>query len=178
MNVAAMLTAVKGVRREIERTRANIDSTSAAFLQQARTDTAGDLRDRGRRLAASISKNRRLLHSRQRRANAYLVEVHKKFSIAVACAIFALVGAPVGALVRARGAAVSVTVSLLFFFAYWMFLIGGERLADRGFVSPAAAMWAPNVVFGIMGVMLVRAQLLDRPLLGLRERMRRPRSEP
>ena len=102
------------------------------------------------------------------------MEVHKKFSIALACVVFVLVGAPVGALTRARGTAVSVAVSLVFFFAFWMFLIGGEELADRGFVPPALAMWAPNVVFGAFGLLMMRAAVLDRPLLGLRERLRRP----
>ena len=71
----------------------------------------------------------------------------------------------------------SVAVSLFFFFAFWMFLIGGEELADRGFVPPGVAMWAPNVILGAIGVLLTRAAVLDRPLLGLHERLRRPRGD-
>ena len=176
MGVAAMLDAAGRARGENARARAAIDSTARAFLVQARVDSTGEtgLREHARRAAASIDRQWRLHASRQRRADAYLVEVHKKFSIPFACVVFVLVGAPLGALVRARGATVSVAVSLLFFYAYWIFLIGGERLADRGFVSPGAAMWAPNLFFGLLGLLLVRAHVLDRPLLGLRERLRRP----
>ena len=177
MGVAAMLDAAGRARRENTRARAAIDSTVEAFLAQARDDStaATGLRERARRVAASIDKHWRLHASRQRRADAYLVEVHKKFSIPFACVVFGLVGAPLGALVRARGATTSISMSLLFFFAYWIFLIGGERLADRGFVSPGVAMGAPNLFFGLLGLLLVRAHFLDRSLLGLRERLRRPR---
>ena len=79
-------------------------------------------------------------------------------------------GMPLGILVRSRGAAVAVAVSLFFFFVYWMFLIGGEELADRGYVPPALAMWAPNFLFVLVGCYLVRVTLLDRPFLGRRLR--------
>ena len=176
MDVAAMLAAADAARLDNARARAGIDSTALAFLARARDDTAEvtQLRDQARRAAASIGRQWRLHDSRQRRADAYLVEVHKKFSIPFACVVFVLVGAPLGALVRVRGATLSISLSLVFFFAYWIFLIGGERLADRGFVSPGAAMWAPNLFFGLLGLLLVRAHVLDRPLLGLRERLRRP----
>ena len=67
----------------------------------------------------------------------------------------------------------SVGVSLLFFLVYWMFLIGGEELADRSFISPTVAMWAPNVVFGALGIALTIAILQDRPLLWRRRSLNR-----
>ena len=67
----------------------------------------------------------------------------------------------------------SVGVSLLFFLVYWMFLIGGEELADRSFISPALAMWAPNIVFGVLGIALTIVILQDRPLLWRRRNLNR-----
>ena len=101
------------------------------------------------------------------------MEIHKKFSIPVACLVFVLVGAPLGVTIRRRGTAVSVGISLVFFWIYWMFLIGGEELADRGFIPPAVSMWAPNLLFGLMGLYLTRLTALDRPwFLHLRQRGR------
>ncbi|MBQ38417.1 MAG: hypothetical protein CME04_18685 [Gemmatimonadaceae bacterium] len=174
MDVAAMLAAVEATRVENGRTLTVVDSTVDAFAAEAAVASdATSFAERSRRLSSRITKQLSLVDTRRRRANTYLVEVHKKFSIALACVVFVLVGAPVGALTRARGTAVSVAVSLVFFFAFWMFLIGGEELADRGFVPPAVAMWAPDVTFGVIGFLLTRAAVLDRPLLGLRERLRR-----
>jgi lipopolysaccharide export system permease protein len=167
MDVRAMLRAVDGLRSENQRALGHIDSTAKAFVESLATAAPAEegMRTESRRVANRLHKQWRLFESRQRRANAFLVEIHKKYSIAVACIVFVLVGAPLGALVRARGAAVSVTLSLVFFFAYWMFLIGGEELADRGFIPPWTAMWAPNVVFGVIGAMLLRAVTLDRGFL-------------
>ena len=168
MDIAAMLGAADDHLRQRQSTVAAMDSSVAAFAGLVAADTSGAAASEFRRLATDLrrrlAKQWRLNANRQRRANAYLVEVHKKFSIAVACLVFALLGAPLGVLVRGRGAAVSVAVSLVFFFAYWMFLIGGEELADRGYLAPALAMWAPNAVFGALGAALLRATALDRSL--------------
>lgn len=179
MDVAAMLDAADRIQSDNARALVTLDSTIEAFVHEVATaPDASGLRDRVRRIKGQIDKQQGQIAARRQRANSYLVEVHKKFSIAVACIVFVLVGAPVGALTRARGAAVSVAVSLVFFFAFWMFLIGGEELADRGFVPPVIAMWAADVVFAVVGFLLMRAAVLDRPLLGLRERLRRPSKVP
>jgi lipopolysaccharide export system permease protein len=75
------------------------------------------------------------------------VEIHKKFSIPAACLIFAALGGLLGQMVRRSGIGVSAGYSMAFFLIYWVFLIAGEDLADRGSVGPGAAMWAPNVLF-------------------------------
>ena len=43
-----------------------------------------------------------------------------------------------------------------------MFLIGGEELADRGYIPPPLAMWAPNLVFALAGWGLLRVVAYDR----------------
>jgi lipopolysaccharide export system permease protein len=97
----------------------------------------------------------------EKRINAYKVEIHKKFSIPFACIVFVLLGAPMGMKARKGGMATSA-ISVAFFVVYYLFLIGGEQLADRNVVSPAMAMWAPNVVLGIPGVWLTWKALTGR----------------
>ncbi|MCC7264418.1 MAG: LptF/LptG family permease [Candidatus Latescibacteria bacterium] len=114
--------------------------------------------------ARFLKKQQGLREHAVQAADSFWVEIHKKLSIPFACVVFVLLGAPLGALLRRRGAAVSVSISLAFFWAYWMFLIGGEELADRGLVSPGLAMWAPNLVFGTLGLVLLYWAAQDRPL--------------
>ena len=109
-----------------------------------------------------VRKSVRLIDSRQAQIDEFQVEIHKKFSIPAACMIFALLGAPLGAIIRRRGAVVSVGTSLAFFWIYWMFLIGGEELADRGFIAPALAMWSPNIAFLCIGLFLLYGVTYDR----------------
>jgi lipopolysaccharide export system permease protein len=37
------------------------------------------------------------------------------------------------------------------FSIYWMGLIGGEKLAEPGYVPPWVAMWGTNVIFLVLG---------------------------
>jgi lipopolysaccharide export system permease protein len=99
----------------------------------------------------------------QKRVNSYLVEFHKKFSVPFACIVFVLVGGPLGMRARKSGAAIGFA-SILFFIFYYLCLLGGETLSDRGLLPPWLAMWAPNIVLGIVGVVLVvRACQLESP---------------
>ena len=89
-----------------------------------------------------------------REAEKYEVEIYKKYSIPAACIVFILIGAPLGVMVRKGGFGVAASISLLFFLIYWAFLIGGEKLAERGFFSPFIGMWAANFLLGILGILL------------------------
>lgn len=85
----------------------------------------------------------------------YEVEIYKKYSIPFACIVFVLIGAPLGYRVKKGGFGISAGFSLLFFLIYWASLIGGEKLADRGLLSPLLGMWIADIVLGIFGLYLM-----------------------
>ncbi len=85
----------------------------------------------------------------------YWVEVHKKYSLPFACIIFVLIGAPLGTMTRKGGFGMASGISLVFFLIYWSFLIGGEKLADRGLLSPFFGIWSANILLGILGIILM-----------------------
>lgn len=87
--------------------------------------------------------------------NRYMVEVHKKYALPVACIIFVLIGAPLGTMTRKGGIGMASGISLVFFVIYWAFLIGGEKLADRDLISPLVGIWSANFFLGILGVLLL-----------------------
>ncbi len=99
-------------------------------------------------------------------AGSYLVEVHKKYALPVACFVFILLGAPLGALAKRGGIGVGVGLSIGFFILYWACLIGGEKLADRGIIAPWTGMWAANIVLGILGGFLTIRVLRERAGMG------------
>ena len=90
----------------------------------------------------------------QRQIYKYEVEMHKKFSIPFASIIFVLIGAPLGIKAKKGSLGVGVTFSIGFFLLYWVFLIGGEELADRQLISPFLAMWLANIIVGAFGIYL------------------------
>lgn len=87
--------------------------------------------------------------------NRYMVEVHKKYALPVACFVFVLIGAPLGTMTRKGGIGMASGISLVFFVIYWAFLIGGEKLADRDLISPFVGIWSANVFLGIVGILLL-----------------------
>ena len=124
-------------------------------------DTAGVVAEAwsaGRRLEVpssaynSFRANSIQLQRHRERANRFEVEIWKKFTIPAACIVFVLIGVPVAVRFRRGGVGLVVGVSLGVFCLYYVALIGGEKLADRQLLSPALAMWSPNILFGLIGV--------------------------
>jgi len=99
-----------------------------------------------------------------RQINRYSVEIHKKYSIPFACIIFVLIGSPIAIRTGKSGMNTAIGLSILFFLVYYVCLIGGEKLADRGLVSPIAAMWGPNIIFGVMAVLAMRNAARERAI--------------
>ncbi|MDQ3388469.1 MAG: LptF/LptG family permease, partial [Gemmatimonadota bacterium] len=109
-------------------------------------------------LVSSESRDRDL----QRQIREFRVEIHKKFSIAAATLVFVLVGAPLAMRFPRGGLGMVITASLLIFCVYYIGLIGGETLADSGYVTPTVAMWVVNVLMfalGLWGVMRMGNEL-------------------
>ena len=95
------------------------------------------------------------LRFRTERIAQYLVEVHKKISIPVACIIFVLVGAPLGLLTRKGNLGFNAILSSIIFTYYWVGIIQGEKFADRLFISPFTGMWFTNFTLLILGIYLM-----------------------
>jgi lipopolysaccharide export system permease protein len=89
-------------------------------------------------------------------AAGYQVEIEKKFALSVACLVFVLFGAPIALRFPRGGVGLTLGVSLIVFSLYYVGLIAGESLADRGVLSPFTAMWAANLLFTAVGLVLWR----------------------
>ena len=102
----------------------------------------------------SIQREKKRIREFESQIDKFRVEMHKKFSLPVACIIFILVGAPLGVITRKGKFSINIGISLTFFLIYWAFLIAGEDFADKGSINPALAMWLPNIVLLIIGFYL------------------------
>jgi lipopolysaccharide export system permease protein len=92
-----------------------------------------------------------------RRADRYAVEVHKKWSISMACISFVIIGIVMALRFPRAGIGLVIGGGLAVFSIHYVGLTAGESLADRGHVSPWLAMWMPNIVLTVLGVIgLVR----------------------
>jgi lipopolysaccharide export system permease protein len=89
----------------------------------------------------------------ERRAARYAVEVHKKWAISLACISFVIIGIVMALRFPRGGIGLVIGGGLLVFSIHYVGLTAGESLADRAFVTPWAAMWTPNIVLTIVGVL-------------------------
>ena len=100
-------------------------------------------------------KNEFMLISNYKKTNnKYMVEIHKKFTLAFACLLFAMTGAPLGILVRKGGITIASALSIAFFLVYYIMLIWGEQLADRNLLDPTFGSWMPNIILFIVRLVL------------------------
>lgn len=88
---------------------------------------------------------------KKRKISSLLVEYHKKYSIPFACLAFVILGCPLAIRVRRGGAGAGFGLALLIFIFYYVCLVGGENLGDRGVIAPWLSMWFPNLVLLLLG---------------------------
>ena len=95
-----------------------------------------------------------LIENYEKTNNKFKVEIHKKFTLAIACILFTLVGAPLGILVRNGGMTIASGLSIAFFLIYYILLIWGEQLADRNLLNPGLGSWLPNIILFVSGMII------------------------
>lgn len=114
---------------------------------------AGGVRARTRRTADMLGNSQRQLGQLEESIRNFSVEIHKKYSIAVASLVFVIVGAPLALRFGGGGIGMVIATSMAVFSLYYVGLIGGESLAGRGIVTPIFAMWVMNAVMFVVGLL-------------------------
>jgi lipopolysaccharide export system permease protein len=104
---------------------------------------------------ATVETLRATLEDSARLMNAYGVEIHKKFALAVACFVFVLLGAPIALRFPRGGVGLTIGVSLFVFALYYVCLIAGESLGKRGLMPAVVSMWMANVIFAMIALVLL-----------------------
>ena len=91
---------------------------------------------------------------KQRRLEAK-IEFHQRFALPLACILLALVGIPLGVSSRKGGKSGAFVFTVALAFLYYLGLISLIRLAQQGTVPVPIAVFTPDAVFAIVGVVLM-----------------------
>jgi lipopolysaccharide export system permease protein len=83
----------------------------------------------------------------------YSVEIHKKFTLSIACLNFVLIGVALALRFPRGGIGLVIGGSLVIFALFYVTLSAGENLADRRLISPALAMYLPNLIVLVAGLL-------------------------
>ena len=106
-------------------------------------------------VAGTIDAARSRMRENRDTMNRYGVEIQKKFALSAACVVFVLIGAPIALRFPRGGVGLVIGVSLVVFAIYYVGLIAGESLADKGYLTPFWAMWGANVILTGVGLLLL-----------------------
>ncbi|NNE35826.1 MAG: YjgP/YjgQ family permease [Rhodothermales bacterium] len=119
----------------------------------------------------NIDNAGRTIRWQEQQADRYSVEIHKKYSIALACLIFLLIAAPLGLSIRKSSLAMTGAIAMGIFMFYWVSLVYGEKLSDRGKLEPWIGMWIANAIALAGAIYLITYVVMDlRATPSLRKR--------
>ena len=95
------------------------------------------------------------------------IEIFKKFALSLACLIFFFIGAPLGALIRKGGLGTPAIISVLFFVAYYVVDITGQKLAKDGAIDAFNGVFMSSYVLLVMGLLLSWSAINDSSILNM-----------
>jgi len=95
------------------------------------------------------------------------IEIFKKFALSIACLIFFFIGAPLGALIRKGGLGTPAIISILFFVAYYVVDITGNKLAKDGAIDAFNGTFMSSYVILVMGLYLTWSAINDSSIFNI-----------
>lgn len=117
------------------------------------------------RATFEIERRVKTIEGTVRKLSRYQVAYYKKFSLAFACLVFLIIGAPLGYLFK-RGGIAGILVGVFLFSSYYVLVIAGEEFADRRNFPAFWGMWLPNIILLGAGVYMFLVAEFDRSPLG------------
>jgi LPS export ABC transporter permease LptG len=95
-----------------------------------------------------------------------VIEIHKKFSIPVACLVFAVLAVGLGVTNRKDGKLASFVIGIAVIFVYYVIMFGAHAMAKGALIPAWSAMWLPNVILGglALGLLVGRSKRVGQSL--------------
>ncbi len=149
LNLFHLIQNIKKITAEIKHINKEINETSMTAINKY---TAGEI-EKTQVISFQIEQRMSVIKSKIRNRARYMIELNKKFSLAFACLVFLIMGAPLGYVFR-KGGIAGLLLGILLFSAYYILVLTGEEFADRRGFSPFWAMWLPNFILLVPGLIL------------------------
>ncbi|MBQ9216742.1 MAG: LptF/LptG family permease [Muribaculaceae bacterium] len=89
------------------------------------------------------------------------IEMHKKFTLSLACLIFFFIGAPLGAIIRKGGLGTPIVISVILFIFYYIIDNSGYKLARDGRWPVWQGIWLSSAVLLPLGIFLTKKAVND-----------------
>ncbi len=152
--------------------KAKLDSISPFLGTLQLTASQGEaLVKRGKNLGRNVKSflrvNERQAASDTKKIIRYMIEVHSKITLSLACLVLFLIGAPLGALIRKGGLGLPMVMAILFFVIFHIISTMGKKFAEEMVLSPFAGMWLSTFVLFPFGLYLLYLANNDKRIVDL-----------
>jgi len=83
------------------------------------------------------------------------IERNQKYTYALACVIFLLIGAPMGGIIRKGGIGMPIVIGLVFFVIYFILTSTGKNLAEQQKISVFMGTWMSTLILVPFAALIV-----------------------
>jgi len=104
---------------------------------------------------AQLEAEHMKLDAQQIDATPLKIETHRRTAMAFSPLAFILIGLPLGITTRRAQRSIGLGLSVLVFLGYYLFLVLGQGLAQKGIVTPGLALWLGNISLACTGIVLL-----------------------
>ena len=95
------------------------------------------------------------------------IEMHKKFTLSIACLLFFFIGAPLGAIIRKGGLGMPVIISVFLFIVYYIIDTAGYKFARDGQWPVWEGVWLSSAFLLPLGIFFTVKAVNDSVLFNL-----------
>ena len=83
------------------------------------------------------------------------VELNYRFASPIITIIVLLITLPLSVVLKRGGIAIGLGISIVIAFIYWGTIQSCRAYGVAGLIDPALAAWLPNILFGVIGLVLI-----------------------
>jgi lipopolysaccharide export system permease protein len=149
--------------RPVFNTKVLFDSLTVLDKKAVLTAAIGHLKS----ASNYLSTQNESLHNDVKFIKRFEVDWNKKFTLSVACLVFFLIGAPLGAIIRKGGLGTPAVISILFFVIWYVISLTGQKLAEEDLMNSVAGMWASTYILLPIGIFLTYKASTDSVILNI-----------
>lgn len=150
----------------------HLDSLTRELTGEQRRDIIVTARNSVDRMRWDFQGYYHFLESQQDQLRRHGIELHRRFTLSLACLVFFFIGAPLGAIIRKGGIGTPLVISVFLFIFYYIIDNFGYRLARDGKVAVVEGVWLSSAVLLPLGIFVTYKAVRDSAVFNADSYMR------
>ncbi len=142
----------------------NLDSIYGSLIPSQMEQVVRKAQSKSQSVVSTFAMQQEMQTFERKNINYHAMEIHRKFSLSIACLLFFFIGAPLGAIIRKGGMGVPLITGVLFFIFYYIIDNTGYQAAKDGNMEPWFGIWLSSLVLAPLGIWLTWRAINDSPL--------------